>query len=101
MVDPGESYEQGAVREVLEEAGVEITAEQLTLVYADSYLREDVPESVNRLVYLAEVADDPAVTLSWEHEDYEWISQEEVLALDIRAPYPEIFQYLARIEYLV
>lgn len=68
IVERGESYEQGVIREVQEEAGIEITPGQLVLIAA----RENYG-FVSKHLYAAHLASRPAVTLSWEHDQYEWV----------------------------
>lgn len=92
LVEAGETHEVGAVREVQEEAGISLRADQLDLVHAGSHIWKE-KEAINRLIYMADV-DDPTVVLSWEHDDFWWMSKDELLALDIREPYKNIFNYL-------
>lgn len=40
LVEEGETFEQGCVREVREEAGFDVDPSQLTVVYADSFISE-------------------------------------------------------------
>lgn len=100
-VEPGESIRQGAVRETYEEAGIVITAESLELVYSGTFKSDHDGASINRLLYLVELDEDPEVVLSWEHEGYEWVDKADVLQLDIREPYPEVFRYLDDVGILV
>lgn len=99
MVEIGESFEEGAVREANEEAGLNLDPKTLQLVYAESF--EGEGEAVNRLIYFTELDTDVEIVLSWEHEDYSWMTADEVLALEIRDPYPKIFNYLKQIKVLV
>lgn len=100
MVDEGESNAQAAVREVFEEAGIVIREEQLDLIYARSFMKEDKDEAVVWLLYLVDIDETPEVKISWEHEGYWWYSAEEVLNLKIRDPYPEVLSYLHKIDLL-
>lgn len=99
MVEIGESFEEGAVREAKEEAGLNLDPKTLQLVYAESFLGEG--EAINRLIYFAETDSDVDIVLSWEHEDYTWMTAAEVLGLEIRDPYPKIFDYLRQIKVLI
>ncbi|HCR55511.1 TPA: hypothetical protein DIV49_00915 [Candidatus Saccharibacteria bacterium] len=95
MVDPGETHVDGAVREMKEEAGITINPSDLRLAFAESFVFSD--KAVNRLLYRIDVENVPEVTISWEHEGYWWKSADEVLALDIRDPYPAMFAHLKQI----
>jgi 8-oxo-dGTP pyrophosphatase MutT (NUDIX family) len=94
VVEPGETVAEGAAREVFEEAGISVQPSDLTLVYATTFKSVHDGASINRLLYVVELSSNPNITLSWEHEGYWWLSKDEVLTLDIREPYPEIFTYL-------
>lgn len=99
MVEDGETHKVGGARELMEEAGISVKPGQLELVHAESFIwKED--EAVTRLIYLVRL-ENPEVTLSWEHEGFWWMNKQEVLGLEIRKPYPEIFGYLDKIGVLV
>lgn len=98
IVEEGETMDQGLLREVREEAGVTLDEHDLTLAYAQVWDHDDVSSIFQ--IYFVEV-DDPTVTLSWEHERYAWLSADEVLALDIRRPYPSIFEHMQKLGLLV
>ena len=100
VVEPGETIPEGAVRETFEEAGIAIKAEDLQLVFANTFKSDVDGASINRLLYLVELEEDAEVVLSWEHEGYWWMSKDEVLSLDIRTPYPEVFHYLNDVDIL-
>ncbi len=99
LVEAGETFEQGCVREVKEEAGIDIDSSQLVLAHAGSFTEEE--NGLNRLVYYIDISPDPKIVLSWEHESYSWLTAKEVLALDIREPYPQIFRHMKAIGLLV
>ena len=101
MCEPGETPEQCSAREVREEAGVSVQPDDLLLVYAHSFLRSDGHSGYNRFIYFVEVPGQPAITLSWEHESHMWLTSAEVLALDVRQPYPAAFRHMAAIGVLV
>lgn len=79
MVDPGESEHQAVVRELQEEAGITIDPNLVTLGYAETEFYEDQQKSVSKLLYIARIDTTPEVTVSWEHEAYEWCALESFL----------------------
>lgn len=98
-MEPYEQIEDGLLREVQEETGLDLLRDSLQLGRCFTYFDGDV--SSNFLVYVAEVTGDQEVVLSWEHESYQWLSAAELPALDIRRPYEEIFAYMATIGLVV
>ena len=64
-----ESIEATAVRETLEEVGIQLDNPQL--LFATSDVRNG--ESKTWVFYAARVPTDTLVTLSYEHDDYKWI----------------------------
>ena len=89
-VDSGEDYERAAMREVKEEAGIDVS--DLSPVYLNSYVNE-VGISVNRIIFLAE-ANISEVILSWEHVEYWWSALDDLIALDWHDSYKKSFKYL-------
>lgn len=78
-VDKGESHEQAACRETLEETGIVITPESIELGYAKAAMTER--GNVCWLFYAAELHSEQSVTLSQEHDDYKWVTFDEALRL--------------------
>lgn len=76
MVDDGEDYIAAAVREVQEEAGLEIKSADIKLVFAESGLRKEVPTTW--LFFVTKVKG-TGVTLSEEHEAFEWMELDKAL----------------------
>lgn len=101
VVELNEPILQGAVREILEEAGIDIRADQLELVYAETFKSESDGASINRMIYFTEISKNTEVVLSSEHEEYWWATAEEILEMDMREPYPTIFTYLNGLGLLV
>ena len=93
MVENNENSLQGCVREVQEESGIIVSEDDLQLIYASTFHSSRDDASITRLIYLVEV-DNPSVTISWEHESYDWVTANDLLNCEIREPYPEIFNYL-------
>lgn len=79
---PGGTLEEGEqpldtmLREVVEEAGVAIDRTNVREVYAGTdYSAHDTHYSL----YVAELAQTPDITMSWEHSAYEWLDRETFL----------------------
>ena len=73
VVDPGETELVAVVRELNEETGIKISPEFFTLAYAKTEFFADENKSVSKFLYLLFLNEEPKVTLSWEHSDYDWI----------------------------
>lgn len=99
VVESGETMHEGLCRELVEEIGLDVARFETTLGYAFTY-ENDKTISIFQC-YLVVVDDDPEIKLSWEHEKYAWLTAEEVLALEIRQPYPTIFESMAKTGLLV
>jgi 8-oxo-dGTP diphosphatase len=77
-VDPGESIDQSARREVLEETGLEIAIGRV-MGAAES---ESPSNRVAYLILEGHVQSN-AVQLSTEHEDYAWVEPGELARMDL------------------
>jgi len=75
-IEAGESPEIAAVREVDEEAGIKITLDDIELLYSGLDYSE---HNIKYFLYQARVTARPAVTLSWEHSGYNWLTRDEFL----------------------
>jgi len=76
MVEPDEDTLDAAVREVFEETGLELTMTDLKLAH-----EHDRSVLTKYLIYEAALtADRPPVTISWEHDRFEWVSPSDLLA---------------------
>ena len=75
VVDRGETPAEGAVRELMEETGISLAVDELELGR-----RERAGWGAVQHLYTATVqSEEPAVTISWEHEIAEWTAVETVL----------------------
>jgi 8-oxo-dGTP pyrophosphatase MutT (NUDIX family) len=77
LVEPGELPEDGARRELAEEAGIEIDGE---LELVGCYPMHVYGYDMLQISYRGTVAADAAVTISHEHDDQQWVK-----AVDMRA----------------
>lgn len=75
-IDASEDIMAGVSREIREEAGLQVPAQQLRLVYAATEAYRD--RSVTRLLFWAQVSN-PHVKLSFEHDEFHWVSPEQAL----------------------
>ncbi len=71
-VEQDEAYAVSAAREIAEEAGISVAPEALQLVYTSTRLASDGGAVIVRFLYLVEIAGSE-VTLSYEHDAYEWL----------------------------
>lgn len=93
MVEPGETARDGVVREVFEETGIRLEPSDVTLVYAETEYFEDTETSIVKHIFLADVSSDE-VTLSWEHESYQWLDRSAFIATHWRPFYRRALDYL-------
>lgn len=76
-VEEGETPLQGAVREVMEEIGVDLAPERLELLYHGSEYSQHGSEYS---LFRYQCDERPKVTLSWEHTAFGWETPETVIA---------------------
>lgn len=93
MVEAGEAPQAAVAREVLEEAGLDIKPEKYELLYSETEFYEDTNTSVVKHVFAAQ-SDSSDVTLSWEHEAYEWVSKDNFIKTKWRAFYVRAHDYI-------
>lgn len=93
MVEPGETPRQGVAREVFEEAGLKIDEADFTLLYTETEFYENTDTSLLKHIFYAKV-DTDEVVLSWEHDQFRWVSQDEFLATEWRPFYERAHSYL-------
>lgn len=95
-VEKGETFEQGAARELLEETSIEVDSSSLKPVFMQSYINV-VGASINRLIFLVEVPDETEIKLSWEHVEYEWVSGGDLINRKWNSGHEVMFRYLVEI----
>ncbi len=84
----GESPVEGAEREILEETGLEVKNTQPLCLVGELNENKDWCVTV---AYRAE-AEGVDVSLSFEHQEYRWVSKEEFLTLDSSDKWKNIAQ---------
>jgi 8-oxo-dGTP pyrophosphatase MutT (NUDIX family) len=95
LVDPGETEHGAALREVHEEAGIDLEPTVMDLVYAETKFYAAENKSVSKLLYLARIATTQVVTLSYEHEAYEWVGFDTLLDThELRPFYRDAIEYV-------
>lgn len=94
IVDPGEAERETVVREVQEETGIALDADDVKLAYAKTLFHEG-GHSRTRMMYVTQLDHTPQVVVSWEHEGYVWCPKDEVLSrYPLTGIYAEGLQYL-------
>ena len=74
-VDEGENIEMAVIREVREETGIELHPHRLRHAHEKSYTG-----GRRHTLLLARIDEQaPAVTISWEHDIYHWLSVDDFL----------------------
>lgn len=79
IVNKGESERDGAVREIKEETGIDVSPSNLQLVYSETIFEKRKKVVINHLRYFVQLDYTPEVKVSWEHEMYEWVDIDLVL----------------------
>jgi 8-oxo-dGTP diphosphatase len=77
VIETGEDMAAGTSREIYEESGLAVGSAQLQLMYGATELYQN-KESVTRLLFSGET-DSDTVQLSFEHDDYRWVSIDTAL----------------------
>jgi len=77
-IDPGETFDQALLREVVEETGLSVV---LTRVVGAA--ESELPERKVAYLFMEAVADSDAVCLSHEHDDFAWVSSENMHKADL------------------
>lgn len=80
--DEDESYKHATLREVAEETGLEVASPGLHLAFTESKIGLEPGEKKDvSWLYMNGKVESTEVKLSYEHDDYKWVSIEEALKL--------------------
>lgn len=79
-VDKNEDPGDAALRETKEETGLDISQIQILMTYLDSQERGE-DEAV--ILGYAAYSSRKEVTLSWEHEAFQWVALDEIKKMDL------------------
>ncbi len=93
-VEAGESEAEAVAREILEEAGIVVDPSSLELVHQRQH-----SDTTEYLVFVGTLAQaQPPATISWEHDQYEWLTHQQILARplppNVDSYYQTALQYL-------
>ena len=75
-LEDNESLLETMLREVQEEAGINIDASTVDMVYSGTGYSK---HGTQYALFIAKLAMRPAVVVSWEHSSYEWVSRLELI----------------------
>ena len=90
-IDEDENPHEAAVREAVEEAGLDIDNDSLQLRYAFTKPEED--KVIVRYLYRAQI-DDQVVALSHEHDLFWWVDRAEFVARFVDTSWGEAVSFL-------
>lgn len=89
-VDEGEDPADASIREIKEETGLDII--DARPIATHNFAEEKGgPKNIVIIGYWAKALSDE-VTLSWEHEEYQWVTPKEALELDFPQAYKTFLQ---------
>lgn len=80
LLEDGESPEVGMAREIEEETGITVAVDQVDIALSGTSKNSNGKGETHYSLGKVALADTPEITLSWEHERYEWLSPDDLLA---------------------
>lgn len=80
IIEQDESPELSIAREIEEETGHTIDAAEVTIERSGITKRSNGKGETQYYLGKVALADTPEIKLSWEHERYEWLTADELLA---------------------
>jgi 8-oxo-dGTP pyrophosphatase MutT (NUDIX family) len=79
MIEDNESYEEGIIRELVEETQLSVSIDRVLSMYKTGS-RFSI---MQRKLYATQISDsEPQIELSWEHDRYEWLPIESLTNLE-------------------
>ena len=84
IIERGETVIDGLLREVYEETGIQLDATSLTQVHDQADVGNE-----HHHVFVAQLAATPDVTISWEHDQYQWANPQKTLDSLLAHPSPD------------
>jgi 8-oxo-dGTP diphosphatase len=84
-IDPGEPFEDGFRREVREETGLEIIIGEPIYVGEWFPVRLGVPTHIVAMFMMCQAGNED-ITLSTEHDDFAWVSRDELSKINTMSP---------------
>ena len=100
LVEADESAEVAIAREIEEETGITVDDKHVNVAMSGTSKNSNGKGETNYSLGIATLDHTPAIELSWEHERYEWLNAEELLAqMDERTDATDTFWSYVR-EYL-
>ncbi|HEY8998987.1 MAG TPA: NUDIX hydrolase [Candidatus Saccharimonadales bacterium] len=80
--DTDETYAHACAREIAEEASIAVEVKSLELTRAESVIATDGENAaLTFLYYVVRLAEVPEVKLSYEHDQFKWLSLDEAIKL--------------------
>lgn len=76
-VDPGETIEQGVLREIEEEIGLLLASSNISLAYTETAMKNQT--NLIRFMFIGKISSSDLVTLSHEHEDSYWFTLDRAI----------------------
>lgn len=94
IVDPGEPEQLAVIRETKEETGIDLDQKTVRLAYAQTAHIPEENKSVSKLLYIAHINHDPEIILSWEHNDFKWVSINKLDTIEFRPFFKQAVNYV-------
>lgn len=88
VVEYGEQPLESTLREAAEEAGLEFNANEVKIIGVYSHSRSEEQAAI---VFYRAKYNDADVVLSYEHDEYRWVTKEEFQSLET----PDLFKEVA------
>ncbi|MFI5275214.1 MAG: NUDIX domain-containing protein [Candidatus Saccharimonadales bacterium] len=99
-VDDGEEFVKGAIREIHEEAGLQLRPKDLELVYSytkngyNSEFKTDI--NFVWLGFVTKLPSGQSVALSFEHDSYEWLTLDKALESSDGTSLTNFFEHMRK-----